>query len=298
MLSAIFATLFGLATGSFLSVCIYRIPRSREDFPELLLPIDGSAPPEESLADGPPHQVIQIHNPPRSFCPSCNQTLRWWHNIPLLSWLFLRGRCGFCRAPISVRYPLVEFLGGLTAYLSVTIFGVTPTAALIFIFCCALIVISFIDYDFYIIPNVISLPGTVLGVGIAVVNQYLHIFSYPVVPGLLDSVWGLLAGAGFLYLVSEGYMRLRKREGLGMGDVKLLAMTGVVFGAPGALFTIFIGSLLGAVIGILFVVCGGRRFSHPLPFGPSLALATYLYIFLGGDALGFLNGGHVVPPLM
>ena len=175
MLSAIFATLFGLATGSFLSVCIYRIPRSREDFPELLLPIDGSAPPEESLADGPPHQVIQIHNPPRSFCPSCNQTLRWWHNIPLLSWLFLRGRCGFCRAPISARYPLVEFLGGLTAYLSVTIFGVTPTAALIFIFCCALIVISFIDYDFYIIPNVISLPGTVLGVGIAVVNQYLHI---------------------------------------------------------------------------------------------------------------------------
>jgi leader peptidase (prepilin peptidase)/N-methyltransferase len=185
----------------------------------------------------------------------------------------------------------------LTAYLSVANFGVTPTAALVFIFCCALIVISFIDYDFYIIPNVISLPGTVIGVVVALLNQYLHVFSFPVVADLWESLWGFLAGAGFLYLVSEGYMRLRKKEGLGMGDVKLLAMTGVLFGAAGSLCTIFIGSLIGAVIGIAFVVCGGRRFAHPLPFGPSLALATYLYIFMGEEILGFLVGGGTLPPL-
>lgn len=294
MLSAIFAALFGLATGSFLSVCIYRIPRSREDFPELLLPIDGSEP-DPAVLNAPPHKVIQIHNPPRSFCPACEQTLRWWHNIPLLSWFLLRGRCAFCKARIPVRYPLVEFLGGLSAYLSVATYGVTPTAGVVFVFCCALIVISFIDYDFYIIPNIISLPGTAIGVGLVALNHFTDVFTYPIVPNLTESLLGFLAGAGFLYLVSEGYMRLRKKEGLGMGDVKLLAMTGVLFGAPGALSTIFIGSLIGAVVGILFVLCGGRRFSHPLPFGPSLALATYIYLFWGDGILGFLARGGALP---
>jgi len=294
MLSALFAALFGLATGSFLSVCIYRIPRSREDFPELLLPIDGSEP-DPAVVNAPPHKVIHIHNPPRSFCPACEQTLRWWHNIPLLSWFLLRGRCAFCKARIPFRYPLVEFLGGLTAYLSVDMYGVTPTALVVFIFCCALIVISVIDYDFYIIPNVISLPGTVIGVALAGVNHLFGIFTYPVVPNLFESLYGFLAGAGFLYVISEGYMRLRKKEGLGMGDVKLLAMTGVLFGAPGSLCTIFIGSLIGAVVEILFVVCGGRRFSHPLPFGPSLALATYIYIFFGDKIMLFLAGGGPLP---
>jgi leader peptidase (prepilin peptidase)/N-methyltransferase len=192
----------------------------------------------------------------------------------------------------------VEFLGGLTAYLSVVNFGVSPTAVLVFIFCCALIVISFIDYDFYIIPNVISLPGTALGAAVGLSNQYLHIFTYPVVSNIVESAWGFLAGAGFLFIVSEGYMRFRKKEGLGMGDVKLLAMIGVFFGVAGALSTIFIGSLIGAVVGTIFVVCRGRGFSHPLPFGPSLALAAYLYIFLGEEIIGFLAGGPYMAPAM
>ena len=293
MFSTIVAALFGLATGSFLALCIYRIPRSREDFPELLLPIDGSAP-EADVVPPTPHKVVRIHDPARSFCPHCEQTLAWWHNIPLVSWFLLRGRCAFCKASISARYPFVEFLGGLVAVLSVQMYGVTLTGALVFVFCCALIVISFIDYDFYIIPNVISLPGTAIGVGIAALNHFFHLFAYPVVADLTESFFGFLMGAGFLFIISEVYMRLRKKEGLGMGDVKLLAMTGVTFGAPAALCTIFIGSLLGAVFGILFIVLGGRRFSHPLPFGPYLAFATAIYLFAGDRVVASLGSSYAL----
>jgi leader peptidase (prepilin peptidase)/N-methyltransferase len=168
-------------------------------------------------------------------------------------------------------------------------YGVTPTAVLVFVFCCALIVLSFIDYDFYIIPNVISLPGTAIGVGIAAINQFFGIFSYPVVGNLTESFFGFLMGAGFLFIISEVYMRLRKKEGLGMGDVKLLAMVGVTFGAPAALSTIFIGSLLGAIFGLLLIVVGGRRFSQPLPFGPYLAFGTVIHLFAGDHIIAALG---------
>jgi leader peptidase (prepilin peptidase)/N-methyltransferase len=283
---AITAIILGAIFGSFLSVCIYRIPYGR--VPETL---DGSEQPEVSSENdiAKPETIdqakISLNNPRRSFCPSCSKQLYWYHNIPVLSWLLLRGSCAFCKAKISARYPVVELLSVLFAYLSWAQFGSTPTAALIYVFCATLIVISFIDYDYYIIPNVISLPGTVIAFGLAAINQFFGIFAAPIVPDLVSAFWGVMAGAGFLFVVSEVYLRLRKKEGLGMGDVKLLAMTGALFGVPGALYTIFLGSFLGSVIGLLLIVIFGRRMSQQLPFGPYLALGTILSIFIGPDRI-------------
>lgn len=224
---------------------------------------------------------IGISSPARSFCPSCGKKLEWWHNIPIVSWLLLKGKCGFCKASISARYPIVELLSGGFAVLAVVQYGVTPTGFLIFAFAAALIVISFIDFDYYIIPNLISLPGTVLGICIGLGNQYFHIFGAPVAATITESLFGILAGGGFLLFISEVYLRLRKIEGLGMGDVKLLAMTGAFFGVPGAIYTIFVGSCLGAILGVVGIVVFRRSASQQIPFGPYLAIATGLFMFTG-----------------
>jgi leader peptidase (prepilin peptidase)/N-methyltransferase len=291
MLLLTFSAVFGLIIGSFLTVCIYRIPLGRED----LFLDDGQAQDESEIASdadiakevepSPYRPGLTLNNPPRSFCPSCDHQLSWKDNIPLFSWLILNGKCAYCKAPISIRYPTVELLTAIAAVLSYTIFGLTATSALIFIFTCSLIVISFIDYDYYIIPNVISLPGTVIGLAVGVLNQFTGIFTFPVALDIQDSVLGLLVGGGFLLIVSEGYLLLRKREGLGMGDVKLLAMTGAFFGYPASLFTIFVGSVLGSVLGILLILCAGRKMTHQLPFGPYLAFGTVLYLYGGPDVV-------------
>ncbi len=274
MLIILFCLIFGLIIGSFLSVCIYRIPYGRSPL------IDDES---ESEAEEPAKPEITVSDPPRSFCVSCKTSLKWYHNVPLFSWLALGGRCAYCKARISVRYPAVEVLTAILALLSYTHFGLTLTALVIFIFCAALLVISFIDYDYYIIPNIISLPGVIIGFALALANQYFHLAHAPLVYGIADALFGVLAGAGFLLLISEGYLRLRKKEGLGMGDVKLLAMVGAFFGVPGAFYTIFVGSLVGSVLGVLLLLLGGKALSHPLPFGPYLALGTFLYIFWGAE---------------
>ena len=204
----------------------------------------------------------------------------------------LRGRCGFCRAPISARYPFVELLSALSAFQAVHLYGLSPTAAVIYATCAALIVITFIDYDFFIIPNLITYPGILIGLIIAGVNQLSAWFETPprigsfvafnpISHSLIDAGLGIAAGAGFLFFVSEVYLRLRKKDGLGMGDVKLLAMLGAAFGPSCALFTIFVGSLLGSVIGITLVLIGGRKMGQYIPFGPYLAAGAVLYLFSG-----------------
>lgn len=276
--------IFGCIIGSFLTVCIYRIPFASLEAEEALSEGEEPGPDEFSFPTAKaPFKDLTVNNPRRSFCPNCHKQLMWYHNIPVLSWLFLRGKCAHCSAKISVRYPLTEIAAGLISWLTFTNFGVTYTGAAIFIFACALLVIMVIDYDYYIIPNVISLPGTAICFLIAAVNQFFHIFTYPIVPGILDSVYGILAGAGFLFVVSEFYLRVRKIEGLGMGDVKLLAMTGAFLGPQCSLFTIFVGSLIGALSGLAMIVISRRRITHPLPFGPYLASATLLYIYGGED---------------
>lgn len=287
----LFAAIFGAIIGSFLSVCIYRLPIGRFDN----LDENGEQQPSENT------EVLTVSKPARSFCPNCKNTLRWYHNIPIFSWLFLRGKCGFCAAKISGRYPLVEMLSALSAYASVHIYGLTPTSAIIYCTCAALIVITFIDYDHFIIPNLITYPGILLGFLIAGINQLTAWFKTPPMVGmfvkenpiansLFEAGVGFAAGAGFLFLVSEVYLRLRKKDGLGMGDVKLLGMLGAGFGPACSLYTIFIGSLLGSVIGITLVLIGGRKMGQYIPFGPYLAAGAVLYLFTGyGLIEGFLN---------
>lgn len=299
--------IFGLIIGSFLSVCVYRLSLGRrsglDDF-EVNDEADTAKEGEQDEATKPApnskhfEERVTIFYPRRSFCPHCGNQLKWFHNIPLFSWLALRGKCGFCKEKISGRYPLIEFLTAVLAYASYTTFGPTPTGFVAFAFCCALLVISFIDYDIYIIPNVITYPATVLGILAGIVNEFFDVFAPPVVPGVKMSFYGILAGAGFLLLISEGYFRLRKKQGLGLGDVKLLAMTGAFFGPEASLYTIFMGSLLGSVIGLLLIFLGGRRMSHYLPFGPYLAFATLLYIFTNTKLMSlFFQNVLGMPPV-
>lgn len=264
--------------GSFLSVCIYRIPYGREKGPPNFDDTD-EEPKQEEIGQENQKSEISISKPARSFCPHCNQQLLWWHNIPILSWIFLGGKCHFCKSKISFRYPLVELLSVFFAIASVVSFGLTATALVIYTFCAALIVISFIDIDYYIIPDVISLPGTVIGILLALANHFFHFFAWPLAPDFWTSLIGVAFGGGVLLLISELYYRVRKRIGLGLGDVKLLAMTGAFFGFEGAFATIFYGSLLGSIIGILMIVVFKRGASQHLPFGPYLALGTVIYIF-------------------
>lgn len=285
---------FGAIIGSFLSVCIYRIPLGRESGLEGLVEEEGD---DESIEEE--HDVvfipnnidpntISINHPKRSFCTNCGETLSWWHNIPIVSWLILGGKCKFCKEKISVRYPIVEALSGTNALFSFTLFP-TVTAVVVFLFVSMLIVISFIDIDYYIIPNVITYPTFIIGCALISLNHFVHIFPEPLVPDVFQALYGLLAGAGILIVISEGYMKLRKKQGLGMGDVKLLALTGVFFGPQAALYTIFIGSLLGSLIGVTLIVLSRGNLSNYLPFGPYLAAANALFIFTGPDLLIKIN---------
>ncbi len=296
----IFTIVFGLIIGSFLSVCVYRIPLGRK---KGLSSLDHDE--DEDIAENDPtnasveaptqilkpqeatevREHISIAYPPRSFCPNCRQQLSSLHNIPVFSWLLLGGKCAFCKDPIPFRYPLIEILSAFFCVASYSFFD-PYTATVVYIFCATLIVLSFIDLDYYILPNVITYPGTALGLFLAACNQYTHIFKWPIVGDLWGSLWGFLAGAGFLFVISEGYFRLRGKVGLGMGDVKLLAMVGVLFGPECAFMTIFLGSFVGAILGSLLLLLQRNSLKRPLPFGPYLALGTLLYLFLGPDFPG------------
>lgn len=271
-------SIYALLVGSFLSVCIFRIPYGR---PKGLESLEADED-EVSKRKKESSNKINIFFPPRSFCPSCKEKLLWWHNLPVISWVLLRGKCSFCKTRIPFRYPLVEILSVVFALLSFyTYDGIS--AFIVYVFCCALIVITFIDIDYFIIPNIITFPGMAIGLLLAITNQYFHIFSYPLVPGISQSLFGLLAGGGFLFFISEVYFRLRKKVGLGFGDVKLMAMAGLFFGPSHCLEAIFLGSLGGSVLGIAIIVLSKKGMSTPLPFGPYLAIGIVLSLFLGDN---------------
>ena len=302
----VFVVLFGLVIGSFLTVCIYRIPLGRPKGPPLLRGSDeefedtgeedivdeeyDASEVEEELPE------ISVSYPKRSFCPSCNTQLKWYNNIPFFSWLFQGGKCAYCKERISAMYPVVELMSGFTALLCFQQYVMSPpfsfpTALLIYIFCCSLIVITFIDMEYYIIPNKITYPGVILGVLIGIQNQFTSFFALPVTQSFMDSFWGFMAGAGFLWFVGKTFEIVRGHQGLGLGDVKLLAVVGVLFGSQCALFTIFMGSLVGAVLGGLSLLLLRHRMSRPLPFGPYLAIATYIFLFVGPGSVGLLFPG-------
>jgi leader peptidase (prepilin peptidase)/N-methyltransferase len=247
----IFAFILGSLVGSFLNVCIHRLPR------------------EESIVF------------PSSHCPACQAPIRPWDNIPILSFLLLRGRCRACGQPIAWRYPLVEGLTALLFAATVSRFGVTPLAATLLVFVAALTVITFIDLDHQIIPNIITLPGIPLGILAGLVLGE---------PPLLDRIIGALAGAGFLYLVLFYGSAFYGQDAMGEGDLNLIAMVGAFLGWRGVVITILIGCLSGSAIGLALIGLGRLRRREHIPFGPFLALGAIAALFFGDRLVGWYFG--------
>lgn len=267
------AAVFGAVIGSFAGCCIYRIPRGQY--------YTYSDEELEALGDNIPPPV-PFNHPPRSACPHCNTQLLWWHNIPMVSWLLLKGRCNFCGQSIPFRYFLVEGLTSLAATATLIRFGATPTAVIIFALLVALIILTFIDIDWFILPDVITLYGSLVAFIIVVINQFFSIFTDPIVADLWGSLYGVLAGAGFLYFVAQLYLWIRKIDGLGLGDVKLLLMTGILLGAESSIYAIFVGSIIGCIGGSFILLIQKKGISQSyIPFGPYLAGAICLYLFTG-----------------
>ncbi len=233
----------GLVIGSFLNVVIYRLPRNK-------------------------NFIIA-----RSACTSCNSELKWYHNIPLFSYLFLRGKCGFCKDKISIRYPLVEFLNGIF-YLY--FFWQYSFSANFFIFAgliSILLIIFFIDVDFQIIPDVITLPCMLIGLGISFLPNGI---------GFVPSIIGLLVGGGSLYLIAILGDWLFKKDSMGGGDIKMAAMLGAFLGWQKVLFIFLSSAVIGLVVSIaLMAVSSKIRKERVVPFGPFLASAAVLAIIYG-----------------
>lgn len=253
ILLSVFAFLLGAAIGSFLNVCIYRLPLG------------------ESIVF------------PASHCPACGTRIRPWDNIPLLSFLLLGGKCRSCRAAISFRYPLVELLNGLLTLALFLKFGPSPTFLVLLVFSSALVAVTFIDLDHQLIPDVISLPGIVVGFAASFFLPWL---------GWLNSLIGLLLGGGSLLVVAYLYQFLTKKEGMGGGDIKLLAMMGAFLGWRAVPFIIFAGSLVGSVVGITLMLVQKKDAKLAVPFGPFLSFGAILYIFYGRQLIHwYLNIG-------
>ena len=246
----IFATLYGLIIGSFLNVVIYRMPRK-----------------------------LSLSSPRRSYCPKCQKTLSWRDNIPVVSWVLLRGRCRYCNEPISGQYPLVELLSGVAGAASVVYYGATFTGAVVYTLTATLLAITFIDFEFKIIPNKISYPGMTIGLIMGMVAEYQGPFQFPLTQSAIDSLFGMIAGGGFFWSIGAIYYVCTKRVGLGGGDIKLMGMTGAILGLQSVAPTIFIGSLLGSVVGIALMVIGKGGRQTEIPFGPWLSIGAIVYIF-------------------
>ncbi len=240
----VFIFLMGLCIGSFLNVCIYRLPESKSI----------------------------VH--PRSMCPNCDTLIPFYDNIPLFSYLWLKGQCRRCKVKISMRYPMVELLGGLVALGTYLRFGLTIETLIYYVFIAALLVVTFIDLDHRIIPDVITLPGIPI--------CFAASFALPAIT-YKDALLGILVGGGSLFLVAWVYTLLTKKEGMGGGDIKLLAMMGAIVGWQGVLFTIFVASLVGTLAGFAVMLQSRKGMKLAVPFGPFLSIGSITYIFFGTE---------------
>lgn len=250
------AFLFGSVIGSFLNVCIYRIPRRLS---------------------------IVV---PSSRCPLCNNHIQPRDNIPLLSYILLKGKCRFCKERISFEYPLVEFLNAVLYVIILWRFGPQFSGVLLiyFIFVSSLIIITFIDLEHQIIPNVITLPGIVLSL----------IFGSMILPDPFSigdplrfnaSIAGILLGGGLFYAIGVLGTAVFKKEAMGGGDIKMMAMIGGFLGWKGVVLTTFLGSLLGSIVGISLIMIKGRKWGSKIPFGPYLAFGAIVTLLLGQKLL-------------
>jgi leader peptidase (prepilin peptidase)/N-methyltransferase len=240
----------GLAVGSFLNVCIYRLPR---------------------------HESLSF---PASHCTSCDRPLAWFENIPVAGWLALKGRCRTCHASISAMYPIVEAITGVAFVAGYLIYGWTPLLAARLLFACAMIVLFAIDLRHHILPNIITVPGIVVG----------FVLSIFLPPGWQSSSIGIVAGGGILFAIAEAYYRLRGVEGLGMGDVKMLAMIGAFLGWQLMLLTLVLASFTGALVGIVVLGSGRGGMQFALPFGTFLAVGALVAAVTGDPIVAWYIG--------
>ena len=238
-------TAIGAVIGSFLNVCIYRVPRGKS--------------------------IVW----PASACESCARELSWYENMPVVSWSVLGGKCRTCKAPLSIRHPLIEAL--TAAMFGVAMWHYGPSVQLLaqLVFGCALIVLFAIDLEHHLLPNVITLPGIVVGFA----------FSFVTGPGWLASLVGIVLGGGSLWLIAEAYYRLRHEEGLGMGDVKMLAMIGAFLGWQLTIMTLVMGSLAGSIVGLIIIAARKGDMKYALPFGTFLAMGAALAATVGPGLL-------------
>lgn len=239
--------LTGLTIGSFLNVCIHRLPLKQS--------------------------VVY----PGSRCPDCGYALRWYDNVPVLSYVRLRGRCRSCARPISIQYPIVEIVTALVFLLHWYAFGPTIMLPLRLVFACALIVLFVIDLEHQILPDVITLPGIAAGVACSVFLP----------PGPVMSILGVLLGGGLLWAIAEAWLRLRKVDAMGFGDVKMLAMVGAWLGVKMVLVTFVLSSMMGGLIGVALI--GSRRadMATRLPFGTMLAVGALVASLYGEPLLAW-----------
>jgi leader peptidase (prepilin peptidase)/N-methyltransferase len=244
----IVSIIFGALVGSFLNVCIFRLPK------------------KESIIW------------PGSHCPHCKKPIKFYDNIPLISYILLMGKCRYCKNPISFQYPLVEGTTALCSLFLIMEFG--PSLGYLFYFAlvAALIVITVIDLYHQIIPDVISLPG--IGVGL-IASLILPQNTF------LNSLIGVLLGGGSRVIVGTLYQWLFKREGMGGGDVKLLAMIGAFLGWKAVILTILLSSLIGSITGIIIMVLKGKDFKYAIPFGPFLSLGAVISLFYGESLINW-----------
>lgn len=252
-----FVLMFGLCLGSFFNVVILRLPAGRS---------------------------IGF---PASHCPHCGTPLRFYDNIPVVSYLNLRGRCRFCASRISLRYPLVEILTGVLFYALFRIYGLTPQFFVELLLVSLLLVIAFIDLDTFLIPDSLSLSGIVLGF---VASWFTPRLSWT------ESLLGIVVGGGVLFAIAVLYQYLRKQDGMGGGDIKLLAMIGAFLGSAGVVFTVLASSLIGTLYGMGVMIRSRKQLTTTMiPFGPFLSLGAILYVFYGQRIFDWYFGLWLVP---
>jgi leader peptidase (prepilin peptidase) / N-methyltransferase len=247
-----FVFILGAAIGSFLNVCIFRLPAQQS--------------------------IVR----PLSQCPKCHHPIRFYDNIPLVSYLILKGKCRDCSNEISWRYPLVEFVTAILALLLFGKFSLTLNFLVFFIFTAVLIVVTFIDLDHQIIPDILTLPG---------IPIFFLLAVFAVKVPWMEAAIGLLIGGGVLLAIAFGYELITRREGMGGGDIKLLAMIGGFLGWKSLIFILLFSSFLGAIVGIAIMVIKKQDMKFAVPFGPFLSAAAVAYLFWGDTFMNFLYTG-------
>ncbi|HBY64150.1 MAG TPA: prepilin peptidase [Solibacterales bacterium] len=270
MLEAILAVVAGLLIGSFLNVCVYRLPRD-----------------------------LSVVTPKRSYCPRCEEVIAWYDNVPLLSWILLRGRCRHCGQGIPARYLLVEAATGALFLSAVLVHGWTSAGLKYCLFAALQVGLIFSDLEERILPDEMTLGGALAGLAFApfvlldsgaifMVTSLLGVA--PWVASVSESIGGAVITAGALYAVGRLYSLVRKRDGLGLGDVKMVGMIGAFLGLSGSLLTLIVGSTLGSVVGLVYIAITKRDSStYELPFGSFLGVAAVLVAIYGDTLIGWYS---------